>query len=314
MDEAVRIEPVPAAQSRRALHLLAWAGGQGLWDRLHLPALKQMLDRGQPPAALWWAVVSGRPVAAAIVLTNPGRSGTVFCTMPETPGVRVQWLSELVAAAGREALAGGLAFVQSLVAPSRRAVCEVFRAGGFDRLTELVYMRRALRSGDGDHRLADDNVRFCAYGEYDQAALAAAIKSTYADSQDCPRLYGLRTLGETIAAHKCGQAFQPRSWWIAMVDARAAGCLLLNASPSDAGAMDVAYMGVAAWFRRRGLGRRMLRRAATFARAAGREALTVAVDGANDPAMRLYAAEGFAETDRRVVYLLAGAARATAAC
>jgi ribosomal protein S18 acetylase RimI-like enzyme len=70
-----------------------------------------------------------------------------------------------------------------------------------------------------------------------------------------------------------------------------------------AGEWELSYVGVAPAARRRGHGRALVRKAIAEAHSAGADTLTVSVDARNAPALDLYESLGFAEFDRRDVYL-----------
>jgi mycothiol synthase len=80
------------------------------------------------------------------------------------------------------------------------------------------------------------------------------------------------------------------------------GCLLLADHP-DQRIWELVYMGIVPEARGRGLGLALARQAQWRARQAGAERLVLAVDAANEPALRGYAAAGFITWDRRSVFL-----------
>jgi ribosomal protein S18 acetylase RimI-like enzyme len=73
-------------------------------------------------------------------------------------------------------------------------------------------------------------------------------------------------------------------------------------SPDDE-AWELTYLGVVPEARRRGFGISMTRHAQWLARVAGARRMTLAVDAANEPAIAVYSAAGFAAWDRRCVFL-----------
>lgn len=304
MSELVRIVPVEPSDLRRALRVVAGGESADIASEMRVETMEAAARASAGPVAAWWAVSSGRPAAAAVVLCSPGQTGMVFFTPPEVRGVRREWLVQVVASASRQSLAEGLAFVQSLAAPWRKAQMDVVLAAGFERLAELVYMRRDVSRRDGKDWQEAAGETWTDAERLGEGEVAKVVQSTYEDSTDCPRLYGLRTIEQTLAGHKGAGPHRADWWWVAMRNGRAAGCMLLCDSPSTPGCIEVAYMGVAVEFRRRGLGRRMLRRAAALAQRQGRDGLTVAVDAANIAAVSLYASEGFREIDRRVAFLM----------
>jgi len=140
-------------------------------------------------------------------------------------------------------------------------------------------------------------------GVVGRKGLERIIEATYVDSQDCPRLRGLRRMEDVVASHKASGIFRPQSWWIAAREGQPVGCVLVNDSAEDKGAAELVYLGVGSAHRRRGYGRAMLRHAMEQARRRGRKRMNVAVDSANAPAVRLYRHEGFRRTDQRDVYI-----------
>lgn len=213
-------------------------------------------------------------------------------------------VSAVVALASRQALGDGLAFVQSMLAPTLKADMAMLVSAGFRRLAELIYMRLDLAgpvAGEDEQRCAWRD-----FGGYTEEELSSIITATYEDSLDCPGLRGLREMPDVIEGHKASGAFSPSSWWIADVQGRPAGCVLVNDSTVSPGAMDLVYMGVAREFRGRGLGSTLVRRAARWAGRRKRGSLTVVVDCGNVYARGVYDRLGFRETFRRVAYILTG--------
>jgi ribosomal protein S18 acetylase RimI-like enzyme len=70
--------------------------------------------------------------------------------------------------------------------------------------------------------------------------------------------------------------------------------------------MEVVYLGVAPEWRRRGVGKLLLRRALEQCRLVGTGQLTAVVDCRNDPARQLYAGFGFKPTAAREAYIYTG--------
>ncbi len=78
-----------------------------------------------------------------------------------------------------------------------------------------------------------------------------------------------------------------------------AGFILIRVLPPEA---EVITLAVAPEARRRGMGRALLRAALDAAEAAGAEAIFLEVAADNQPALALYAGEGFGEVGRRRGY------------
>ncbi len=87
----------------------------------------------------------------------------------------------------------------------------------------------------------------------------------------------------------------PKVWIMGRAGDRAAGCAFVVVADAVAGLHALEVMPSA---RRRGLGARMTRAAATWARAQGAETLSLAVRAGNTAARTLYEGMGFTETAR----------------
>jgi mycothiol synthase len=302
MGASVQIGPVPRGARREAMWFLVGGRRRDASVGVRAEAFERMAERSGGTSALWWARRGRRCVAAALVVTSPGRTGMLFHSPASADGVDARSLAAVIRGISRDALGEGVAFVQSLVLPTRPADADALRSAGYEWLAELVYLRKSLAGCAS----AEDSARYTwrDHSAWRGEPLARVIEATYADSLDCPALCGLRDLADVVAGHKASGAFCPESWWLVEHDGRDVGCILVNDSGGAERTMDVVYMGVVGEFRGRGLGRAMLRHAARWAARRGRRFLTVAVDAGNVHATRIYEAEGFRETDRRTAYIL----------
>jgi ribosomal protein S18 acetylase RimI-like enzyme len=304
MLEDVEIEPVPDEAFRATLEFLVGGSRRGVPAALRAEAYERMIAQCGGRFRFWRARRGERCLAASLVIASAGRVGMVFHCPLKAPGVEARHVSAVVREASRQALGDGLAFVQSLIAPARRAEREMIASAGFQRLAELAYMRLDL-----SRALAEDDPAACAWRDvrgFGEQGLAGVIQGTYEGSLDCPALWGLRELPDVIEGHKACGVYQPQSWWIAVVDGRPAGCILVNGSGASTAEMEIVYMGVVRGFRGRRIGRAMVRRAARRAREEGCAFLNVVVDDRNVYARNVYDQEGFRELDRRVAWILTG--------
>jgi ribosomal protein S18 acetylase RimI-like enzyme len=87
-----------------------------------------------------------------------------------------------------------------------------------------------------------------------------------------------------------------------MCEGRDVGVLLLADHPR-AGHWELMYMGLVPEARGHGWGRHIARHAQWLARCAAVERIVLAVDAANRPALAMYERAGFAEWDRRSVFV-----------
>jgi len=294
----LRIEPVPPSGRQRALELLTESDGRPgtRWRGLGFRAFLTGPDAAR--CRLWWARTLRGGRAAAITIRNPGRTAMIFCGPIglRRRDILTRLITELTAAT----LDDGIAFVQVMFRQEEDAHAEPFRQAGYFRLAELVYLRRDLRKLPDPPRA---DLTFEPYRPEQRRRLQELIEETYVGSLDCPALRGLRRMEDVVVGHQASGKFRPESWWTVLDQGQPAGCVLVNDCSGRGGAADVVYLGVRPKYRRRGLARAMLRHAMTDAAGRGLHTMTLAVDGANEPARKLYEQEDFREDDRRVVYI-----------
>ena len=255
---------------------------------------------GQP--RVWRAHRRRKTLAAAAVMPVPGRTGTLFYSPTCVPDVETEALVEVVGAACRDALDAGATFVQALLKPDDSDAKLVARAG-LRQLTTLIYMKRELTPAQAPPAEQQQRLSWRNGLAFDASELQAVIEATYAGSLDCPELAGIRCVSDVVAGHKAAGNYRPESWWLAARSGKAAGCVLVNDSPSSPSA-DVAYMGVVPEFRGLSIGRTMLQRAIRQASRRGLAQVTLAVDRRNAPARRIYRSEAFRPTCSRLVHAI----------
>ena len=240
--------------------------------------------------------------SAVVALLSPGAAGLVFVPR-RSPLERSLELREALGALQRAAWAQSAGLLESLVPPDAEAVGAMLASAGFRRLTQLVYLIRgtALPAGAAEAR---PDVRWIAYDETPACLdlFCRALELSYVQTLDCPELTGTRKTAEVLAGHRATGEFEAAGWWLAEVQGRLAGVLLLNRLPHTA-AMELVYVGVAQAFRGTGLADALLHRAVRVARRSGARQLTLAVDDRNTPARRMYARWDFQETLRRDAWI-----------
>jgi ribosomal protein S18 acetylase RimI-like enzyme len=136
----------------------------------------------------------------------------------------------------------------------------------------------------------------------DEARLAAVIDRTYVGTLDCPQLDGLRNTADVITGYRAVGEFRSELWQIARDRTQDIGCLLMNWHP-DVCHAEIVYVALIPELRGRGWGSALITKAVELARRAGAERIVLAVDAANQPAIRMYQALGFFEFDRRAVWV-----------
>jgi mycothiol synthase len=297
-----RIETVKNAAVERVLaRVLGPSSGTGLAATAHV---RSFLDYTSVCALAWTALRcrrERRDTALLFVLFLPGQTAIVMFPSPEAPGIVLEDQQQLLDV-GLERLASRhLYYIQALVEPQAAGKQDLLRASGFQRLTQLIYLRRRVAWPRFDPPRPEEGT-WIPYSAERHEAFARMLEATYEGSRDCPELTGLRPIDAVIASHRAAGEFNPGLWEIACVDGEHVGCVLL-APLTHGPLLEVVYMGVASRWRRRGMGRLLLRRALEHGEAVGARELTAVVDCRNTPARQLYARFGFEPTAAREAYI-----------
>jgi mycothiol synthase len=244
-------------------------------------------------------------VGAMLTLPAPGR--VMMAWMPRcargTPGQDQQAIGEsLLQRLTQSASTHAVRFIQLLTDELSASLRQAVQSAGYFHLTQLVYARRSV---EPDEKVAPTptDVEFVPYKPEFHTDLLRVLDESYRESLDCPELTGLRTLDDVFASHRGHGEFMAERWLLARQSNQWVGCLLLSAGPSDR-AIEISYVAVLPHARGKGLGKIFTREAIRRAHAEGFEAVVLAVDGRNMPALAMYEDEGFIPWDIREIYLL----------
>ena len=263
---------------------------------------QSLLANDNTSLRLWWALKGRHCVGAAAVVGRPGRTGMLFHSPADSPGVDSVAMAQLIRRITSDAIrAGKLYFIQSLEDIDNPCDVEMIVQGGYEKLVELIYMERSLQDSDKDLPDVDEieDVSWKNSGQFDDQQLGDVIAETYKGSMDCPAISGMRDPKDIIAGHKASGRFEPQGWSIAYIADEPVACILVNDFP---GSGDITYMGVVSEHRGRSLSQLMLARAFKAASRRGLHSMTLAVDAANSYAINTYTERGFVEKSRRIVY------------
>ena len=262
-----------------------------------------LADAGRIDLAGLLAAVAGEPPAVVgATLATPGPGGTCDLFPPRRsagcpPGVA----AVLLDAAAKFAAERGCGTLQAFADPVRTDDADTFLSAGFERACELLTLRRDC--GVPVRESAGDNLVDVSLTAETRPRFLAANRESYGDSRDAPLARGADADAD-FAVHEQSGAFRPDLCRLAVADGRDAGLALVAVREEGGAAVwDVCYLGVNPAFRGRGVGRALLAGRLAAARDVGAAAVTCAVDAANGPARRLYAAAGFAETGRRALFV-----------
>ena len=172
--------------------------------------------------------------------------------------------------------------------------------GDYNRLSELLYL--VSPNSEFPTSPPATSLEFESYSPANHQRLARIVEATYQQTLDCPQLDGIRDVEDVLAGYRASGVFDASRWLIVRHDGADVGCLLLGDFPENDN-WELVYMGVTPSARGHGWGIELVRYAQWRAGQAGRARLVLAVDAANGPAIRLYAAAGFQAWERRTVFV-----------
>ena len=253
-------------------------------------------------AGLFVTVAGGDGTVAGATLATPGLGGACDLFPPRlTVTAPPDVAGALLDAAARFAAAAGCRTAQAFADPVRADDAAALSAAGFDRTCELHTLRRDCTRPIRES--VEDFAPNLSLTRETRPRFLAAQRASYGDSRDAPDVRGTDPDAD-FAAHERSDGFRPDLCRLATAGGRDTGLILVAVREEGGGAVwDVCYLGVDPACRGRGVGSGLLRGVLVAARDAGAAAVTCAVDAANAPARRLYAAAGFTETGRRVLFV-----------
>ncbi|MHC4177084.1 MAG: GNAT family N-acetyltransferase [Planctomycetota bacterium] len=254
---------------------------------------------GLSPSVLLGAHRGGDLVGAVFSQIQPGKTAILWpprIATDEPAATAAKLLGAACDHLARQPVCMAQALLETEAPPDAPTLLE----GGFERLAKLFYL--VSPEGEFPNRPPQGPLDFQQYTPAGHRRLARVVEATYGQTLDCPRLNGVRQIEDALAGYRATGVFDPRRWLIVRHEDRDVGCLLMADHPKD-GNYELVYMGVAASARGRGWGRNIARQAQWRTRQAGRPRLVLAVDAANEPALRIYTAVGFRAWDRRWAYV-----------
>lgn len=263
---------------------------------------------------------AGRYRLAVLAVPSPGRTAMLVATRARSRA-DVDALRDVIAIAAR-GVADLADIAQALIDPAQSLDIAAFESASFRKMATLDYLERPLpRAGalappsipDGwtiepvAPRAVLDGESLSALEPALRSELIALLEATYIDTRDCPGLAGLRHTSDVLEGH-FGTGVRRRHWLVARkIDAgkpgRALGLCLLNGSPEGTSA-ELAYFGVAAAARGKGIGSALLACGLHACSVDRMSSVTLALDANNEPAKNLYDSAGFRKTISRVALVL----------
>jgi len=295
---------VPTADRDAALGVLL-TGQQdvsgGVLERFAVFVAHQKLDVD----ALWAAYENGVPSVSALLVPSAGRAAMLFLTpisidaaIPGELGPQGarKVLAELASRVCSSQDPQSLQLVQALLEPHQLLERQALLEAGFSELAELSYMSRRIK--DAATSVWPDPPLPVGYSvrpwtEAARPLFAAAIEASYEQTMDCPGLVGMRSMQDVLAGHMGAGRFDPNLWHVVLdLNGHPVAVLLLAEVPLVE-SMEMVYLGLAPSVRGQGVGRALVRWAVSLSAYRHAQALTLAVDEANEPALMLYRSMGF---------------------
>jgi ribosomal protein S18 acetylase RimI-like enzyme len=282
-----------------ALAAQAWPDAEraGYWQ-----AIRNLARSGEADRAVLLAVrQNGRLLAAQVAQVLPGNVAVVWLPQFQLADAadQAKWNGLLFEHLKHELQQAGAQMAQGLVNLEDESSARSFFGGGFSKAADLLY-----RAAEVNGAIERTTLPFALepYSPRDENRWLELIDRTYAGTLDCPPIDGLRKTEDVVEGYRAVGEFRPELWHIAVHNGSDVGCLLVNLHPDVAHA-EIVYVAVVPEARGRGFGLALTRHALWLARQSKSERVVLAVDAANQPAVRLYTDAGFVVFDRRAVWI-----------
>jgi mycothiol synthase len=242
----------------------------------------------------------GQAVQGAILVQiQPGRTAVVWpprLVDGESPETARQLLRQALAELQRP----GIRMVQCLLPDDAKGDADLLVASGFRHVSDLLFLVCLAR--DFPVSSPSPEFQFEPYSAAQDARFAQLLDATYEGTLDCPAVNGIRPAEEVLDGYRATGDFDPQRWFIVRRQSEDIGCLILTDYP-ELSIWELIYVGLLPAWRGRRFGVDIVRHALWLCRAASRDRLVLAVDAANQPALKMYAAAGFQSWDRKSVYV-----------
>ena len=173
----------------------------------------------------------------------------------------------------------GVVMSQLVLEEARPTHVDLWEQFGFGHLVDLVYVvsdlsRSGQRAGDDlgeEAGPAESAWDFELVAPQDQVnRWCSILDATYAGTLDCPELNGRRSTRDTLIGYRETATFLSDGWWIVRQPAVAnlspatdAACVIMAEHP-ESELVELIYLGVAPEFRKRGLGKQILKEIQSF--------------------------------------------------
>lgn len=289
---AAHADELPAAFALAFQHLPADLRQRRVLNALTLVASGELSAEG-----VFVAAAEDKMHGVFVATHLAGAGGLVWPpqSQPRSPEVE----DRLVAAGLRWLQRGGAKLAQALLSAEETGLEDALRRGGFRCVTQLRYMQHDLATLP----VRVPTLRLETYDRVDKELFRITLERTYVGSLDCPEVDRVRSTQEVIEGHLAQGRFRPDRWWLAWRGPDPVGVALAIEVP-DGGVWDLSYLGVTPEARGQGVGRELGTHVLHAAREAHANAVILAVDVRNRPALQLYGSLGFESLEIRDVYLI----------
>ena len=264
-------------------------------------AMLQASARRDPPSpfGLWGAWRSEELVAALLFQVQPGRTASVW---PPTfdADEPIATATQLLKAVVGQFAQSGVRMIQAMLTTDLPREAEPLLATGFHHVSDLLYLVSA--ADEFPRAVPCPGLEFVPYSPALHTRLARLVEATYEGTLDCPAVNGVREIDDVLLGYRATGQFEPRHWLLVRYGPLDIGCLIVANHPGQ-DTCELIYMGILPEARGHGWGVWIARHAQWLAGQSGQSRLVLAVDAANEPALRMYAAVGFRAWDQRSVFV-----------
>jgi ribosomal protein S18 acetylase RimI-like enzyme len=230
----------------------------------------------------------------------PGRVASLIPPLTRHSNLAPALARDLLLGLDAELRAAGVDLVQTLLTADDVKAAVALRSGNYEHAADLLYLAAEADCFPDAPLALPFQLR--SWRAEDESSLAQLLEATYVGTLDCPRIDGLRKSPNVLAGYRAVGESGDSLWQIVRAEEQSVGCLLLADHPATR-QWEIVYVGLIPGVRGRGWGLELTRHAQWLARSAGRERLVLAVDAANEPAIRMYSLAGFRAWDRRAVWI-----------
>ncbi|MGC8551278.1 MAG: GNAT family N-acetyltransferase [Phycisphaerae bacterium] len=251
------------------------------------------------------AFQDGTMLASCLWVLSKGRTGAMYLPdLMEFPEA-ARPAGEALKIASEDAKQAGASMAQVMLAASDVVAPNTLKLAGYDFLARLAYLERSRHRFGWSRRGASGALPvgfdWLTWTPERKSLFEDVITKTYIDTADCPKLAGVRHITDVLAGHQAVGHFDPSLWLVLRHNGSAVGALLMARVP-ERSALEIVYLGVTPDQRGHGCGRLLLNRAVAEHARSGFNHLSLAVDEANRPAVRLYESAGFENVGERQVF------------